>query len=333
MLHWSIHQLQLNLKYTWKISRNATDFKVNSIITCTDNIHEGRGEAAPNIRYNETPELLLASFEQFVNAGANAIKNANDLSLLLNQVNVPNALRFGIEQAYIHYLCAQRNESIYEFLKIEQPAKTHTCYTLPIMEPSKVVTFFNENNLDRFAYLKIKISVEGALDEIKTLASMYDKPILVDANEAWKDPDALINFMDSLKGLNIAMIEQPMHSSMVDEYKYVKPHVKLPLMADESFCAHVDFNELKQQFDAVNMKLMKAGGYLNGLRLIYEAKKYGLTTMVGCMVETTLGMSGAYAFTGLCNYADLDGYMIVENEPYGLLQEVDGEVYLMVDSR
>ena len=105
MLHWSINQLQLNLKYTWKISRNATDFKVNSIITCTDHIHEVKGEAAPNIRYNETPELLLASFEQFVNAGANAINNANDLSLLLNQVNVPNALRFGIEQAYIHYLC------------------------------------------------------------------------------------------------------------------------------------------------------------------------------------------------------------------------------------
>jgi L-alanine-DL-glutamate epimerase-like enolase superfamily enzyme len=264
----------------------------------------------------------------FINAGANQIKSANDLSVILNQINAPNALRFGIEQAYIHFLCAQKGQTIYEFLKIDKPLKTNTCYTLPIMEPTEIVSFFNENNLNRFAYLKIKISVDGALDEIKTLASIYQKPILIDANEAWKDPDALINFIDEMRGLNIAMIEQPMHSSMVNEYKYVKPRISLPLMADESFCAHVDFAELKLQFDAVNMKLMKAGGYLNGLRLIHDAKKNGMKTMIGCMVETTLGMSGAYAFSGLCNYADLDGYMIIENEPFGILKEENGVVSL-----
>lgn len=328
MLNWSINQIKLGLKYAWKISRNTSDFKINSIITCSDEHFSGKGEAAPNIRYNETPEVLLNSFDEFLSAGANEIKNANDLSILLHKINAPNALRFGIEQAYIHFLCAQRNESIYDFLKIEKPLKTNTCYTLPIMEPSSIIKFFSENNLNRFAYLKIKISVDGALDEIKTLSSIYKKPILIDANEAWKDPDALINFMHNLNGLNIGIIEQPMHSSMVNEYKYVKPRVTLPLMADESFCSHVDFKELKLQFDAVNMKLMKAGGYLNGLRLIYEAKKYGFKTMVGCMVETTLGMSGAYAFSGLCNLADLDGYMLIENEPFKLLSEENGEVTL-----
>lgn len=330
MLHWSINQIKLDLKYSWKISRNSSDYKINSIITCGDGKFNGNGEVAPNIRYNETPEILLNSFEEFLRAGANEIKNANDLSILLNQINAPNALRFGIEQAYIHFICAQRNMSIYNFLKIEKPLKTNTCYTLPIMEPADIITFFNDNNLNRFAYLKIKISVNGALDEVKTLSSIYKKPILIDANEAWKDPDELINFMDSLKGINIAMIEQPMHSSMVNEYKYVKPRAALPLMADESFGSHVDFTELKLQFDAVNMKLMKAGGYLNGLRLIYEAKKHGFKTMVGCMVETTLGMSGAYAFSGLCNLVDLDGYMLIKNEPFNLLSEKNGEITLNI---
>jgi L-alanine-DL-glutamate epimerase-like enolase superfamily enzyme len=71
---------------------------------------------------------------------------------------------------------------------------------------------------------------------------------------------------------------------------------------------------------------MKAGGFLNGLRLIHEAKRNGLKTMVGCMVETTLGMSGAYAFSGMCNYVDLDGFMIIENEPFGYLREENGLV-------
>jgi hypothetical protein len=124
MLHWSINQIKLDLKYTWKISRNATTYKINSIITCSDEFHIGQGEVAPNIRYNETPELILNSFEQFVNAGANQIKNASELSVILNQINAPNAMRFGIEQAYIHYLCAQNNQTIYEFLKIEKPLRT-----------------------------------------------------------------------------------------------------------------------------------------------------------------------------------------------------------------
>jgi L-alanine-DL-glutamate epimerase-like enolase superfamily enzyme len=328
MLNWKIEQLQLNLKYTWKISRNATNFKINSIITCSDKINEGKGETAPNIRYNETPELMVQVFGKFTAAGANNIKNANELSVILNEINTPSALRFGIEQAYIHYLCSKENITIYDFLKIEKSHKSNTCYTLPIMEPNEIVTFFNQNNLNRFAYLKIKTSVDGALDEVKTLSSIYNKPILIDANEAWKDADQLINFIDNLKGCNIAFIEQPMHSSMVAEYKYVKPRISLPLMADESFCAHVDFQELKLQFDAVNMKLMKAGGYLNGLRLIYEAKKNGFKTMVGCMVETTLGISGAYAFTSLTNFADLDGYMLIDKEPYGFLKEENGQVML-----
>lgn len=327
MLNWSIKQIQLDLKYTWKISRNATDFKINSIITCNDLVNEGKGEAAPNIRYNETPEIILESFEKFITSGANSIKNANELSILLNEINAPNALRFGIEQAYIHYLCATRNENLYQFLKIERPLKVNTCYTLPIMSPDKIKVFYLENNLERFAYLKIKISVDGALDEVKALSSIYNKPILIDANEAWKDPDALINFVEKLKGLNIEFIEQPMHSSMVDEYKYLKPRISLPLMADESVCSQVDFNEIKKQFDGINMKLMKAGGYLNGLRLICEAKRNGLKTMVGCMVETTLGMSGAFALSGMCNYADLDGYMLINNEPFNLLYEKDGFVF------
>lgn len=329
MLNWEIEQLRLNLKYTWKISRNATDFKINSLITCSDNQFQGKGEAAPNIRYNETPELMVTYFEKFVAAGANYINNIDELSVILKQTKVPNALRFGIEQAYINYLCKKSNQSIFEFLKISKPQKVNTCYTIPIMEPSDLVKFFNQNNLDRFPYLKIKISVEGAFDEISALAAIYKKPILIDANEAWKNADELIEFSNKLQKFNIAVIEQPMHSSMVNEYKYVKPRIKLPLMADESFCEEVNFEALKQQFDAVNMKLMKAGGFLNGLRLIHDAQKNGFKTMVGCMVETTLGMSGAFALSGLTNFADLDGYLLIENEPFKLLEETNGQITMI----
>ena len=96
MLHWSINQIKLDLKYTWKISRNATIYKINSIITCSDEKYKGQGEVAPNIRYNETPELILNSFEQFVNSGANQIKNASELSVILNLINAHYYFSFSI---------------------------------------------------------------------------------------------------------------------------------------------------------------------------------------------------------------------------------------------
>jgi L-alanine-DL-glutamate epimerase-like enolase superfamily enzyme len=107
---------------------------------------------------------------------------------------------------------------------------------------------------------------------------------------------------------------------------FIKKHLKLPIIADESCLDSVDFSLIKQQFSGINVKLMKAGGILNGLHLINEAKKHNLITMIGCMVETTLAMHAAWVLASLTNYADLDGYMIISNEPFGYLAENDGMV-------
>jgi L-alanine-DL-glutamate epimerase-like enolase superfamily enzyme len=149
---------------------------------------------------------------------------------------------------------------------------------------------------------------------------------LVDANEAWKDPETLLRFMEGLTPFHIEFVEQPLPSTMVDEYLYLKPRSPYTLMADESICADADFESLKKQFHGVNMKLMKAGGYRNGIRLLKEAKQHGLKTMVGCMVETTLGMQGAWHLCALSDYADLDGYLVIKDEPFGMLKEEDGLV-------
>jgi L-alanine-DL-glutamate epimerase-like enolase superfamily enzyme len=116
----------------------------------------------------------------------------------------------------------------------------------------------------------------------------------------------------------------------VDDYKAVKKLQLFPLMADESVCDEANFEEITQQFDYVNMKLMKAGGYLNGLHIINEAKAHNLKTMVGCMVETSLGISSAWHLCSLTNYADLDGYLIVKEEPFGLLKEENGKINLNI---
>ncbi|MDP1727747.1 MAG: enolase C-terminal domain-like protein [Bacteroidota bacterium] len=323
-MEWSIKKIQLELKYTWKISRNESSFKENFIVEACEGKFIGIGEVAPNIRYNETPENVLENFYKFLNSESLAVKSLDDLTNLLGKIKLPNALRFGIESAYIHMLCKKENKSIFELLETPNPSIVASCYTLPIMDIAEIETFFNSHQLGRFGHIKIKVSEEGAIEHLNALNKICSVPIMIDANEAWKDVDLLINFLQRLKHLHIAFIEQPLPASMKEEYLYLKKHCPFPLMADESVLDQPDFDLLQQQFNGINMKLMKAGGYLNGLRILNEARKRKMETMVGCMVETTLGISSAWNLCANTNYADLDGCLIVANEPYNLLKEENG---------
>jgi len=331
-MEWIIKPIKLELKYTWKLSRNSSDYKVNYLIGVKDGLHAAQGEVAPNIRYNETAEIIESAFENFKNKASEVF--GQDLGIhaftnLLDELDLPHALRFGIESAYIHLQCAKSKQSLNQYLQIPAPIKVATCYTLPIMEHKLIAEFYNTYNLDRFQYIKIKVNAETGIEELSALSKVCPKPLMIDANEAWKNPDDLMVFMKQLSPYRIAFVEQPMPSAMEDAYKYLKPKSPYVIMADESCLAEANINALQNQFSGINMKLMKSGGYLNGLRIINEAKQLGLKTMVGCMVETTLGMSGAWALCGLTDYADLDGYMIIKDEPFNILSEENGWVEMI----
>lgn len=326
MIKLTIKPLVLNLKYVWKISRNSSAEKTNFIICAEHNQLKGFGEVAPNIRYNETPEAVLFAFENFCKTIEDTASPEDIIELLAN-INMPSALKFGIEQALINLICRIKNLSLSTYLNITKPQYVQSCYTLPIMDANNIIPFVEKYNLKRFTNLKLKVSTTNNFDELKQLAKIYKKPIFIDGNETWENPDDVIKFIEKVNKYSIAFIEQPMPANMIDEYIYLKKNSTLPLMADESCLAKNDFNIISKQFNGVNMKLMKAGGILNGIKILNQAKQYGLITMVGCMIETTLGMHVAWLLSSLANYADLDGYMIIENEPYGMLSEENGKIY------
>ena len=142
----------------------------------------------------------------------------------------------------------------------------------------------------------------------------------------WKH--AFIYFLEGIKKKNIEFVEQPLPSSFLEESVYLKRYAPFRLFADESITAEADFGLLKKMFDGVNIKLMKAGGYLNAIRLLREAKNQGMQTMIGCMVETTLGISSACHLASQADYFDLDSFLLVKNEPYQLIDEHEGKLSL-----
>lgn len=325
VLNWSIKEIDFQLKYNWKISRNESQSKKNFFITASDHNSKGTGEVAPNIRYNESPEKIRSDFAHFLSLSPEKITKLDELNELLQTANMCNALRFGIESAYIHYLANKNNCSIEELLQIPPPVPVSTSYTLPIMDPGLMEAFIKEHHLKRFQFLKLKINQENAGDLMTEVNRCCPDQILrVDANEAWQDADCFLKFMGQYKHLNIEFYEQPFPSSQVEDYIYLKKRSPYEIIGDESITHNPDFKLIKQQFHGINMKLMKAGGYQNGLNILRQAEANGLKTMVGCMIESTLGIFSAINLCSNVNYIDLDGFFVIENEPFNMISEQNG---------
>nr|WP_262904612.1 enolase C-terminal domain-like protein [Hymenobacter lucidus] len=182
--------------------------------------------------------------------------------------------------------------------------------------------------MSRFSVLKIKVNQESGFELLRALTqALPGRELIIDGNEAWTDADALLGFLEklpALPGLRVRLLEQPMPATCPDDYRYLRRRSPYPVFADESVTDTANFTEIAAQFHGVNMKLMKAGGYLNGIRLLQQTRAHGLQTMIGCMVETSLGIWSALQLSHLADVCDLDGFLILRDEPFGLVREQHG---------
>lgn len=328
MLKWDIELKRLDLKYTWAISRNASDFKINAFVKVSDGEIEGMGEAAPNVRYHESPEIFLQEIERFKRECTSSMRSAFDLSEWLAAEKYPNSLRFAIESAYIHYSAKKEGKPISTFLDLSTPTARDTAYTIPIMGEEKLEAYFREYRPDRFKYIKIKVNGENLESFIRQVRAHCANPFIIDANEAYTSPEKLLLDLEKSGETNIAFVEQPFPAGYNDAYAFLKERSPFPIFADESVTDSANFEELSKGFHGINMKLMKAGGYLNGIRLLKEAKKHGMSTMIGCMVESGLGISSGLQISSLADFLDLDSFLILKEDPFEWVKEENGKVFL-----
>jgi L-alanine-DL-glutamate epimerase-like enolase superfamily enzyme len=198
------------------------------------------------------------------------------------------------------------------------------------MAPDEVAGWLHAQGAARFKLLKVKVNQAEGLDLLRAVAAAVPgRPLLVDGNEAWTDADSLLQFLEAaaaVLGLAMQYLEQPLPAALAADYRYLRPRVQVPLLADESVTDEADFADIAQQFHGVNVKLMKAGGYQRGIELLRQTRAHGLVPMLGCMVETSLGIWSALQVSALANIHDLDGVLIVRDEPFGLVREEAGEL-------
>lgn len=327
MSKWKLTKIELPLKFNWHISRGQTTKKENFLIEYKDGEFYGRSEIAFNVRFNESAEKVVSQFDSFVHQCPTELHSLEQIHSVFSELSICNSLKFGIESAFLHFLSDLTGDEIHKILSVNRVQRVETSFSIPILPLDELENFFNTHSLNRFKSLKVKIQDTRQIDFINILSSMYDGKIRVDANEGFQNVEDVLEFCEEIVDSKIEFLEQPLPASQLEMYADLKKYCPFPLIADESVTSGVIGPEYKEFFDGVNIKLMKSGGYYKALKQLREARALGLKTMVGCMVETSLGISCGMNIAFGCDYADLDGFLLLEKDPMGLVTEEKGNLF------
>lgn len=328
MFSWSIKEIELPLKFTWNISRNSSDIKRNFIVEVKNGSIAAMGEVAFNVRYGETRELILEKFEEFKSQVPQDLNGVENLVAFLETMDLPQSLKFGIESSFVHYVAILSGKNVAQLMGTNVVSSVKTSFSIPIMEIGKVESFIRENNLQRFSVLKVKVNRDNAHDFCKEILRLTNVPLRVDANESFESASETLKFLENFESISrLEFLEQPLRSDLHEEMLELKKHSSVFLMADESVTKQEINNYYPERFHGINVKLMKAGGYMRALKQLRQAKLLGLKTMLGCMVETSLGISSALNISGGVDFYDLDGCLLIKEDPFKLVSEENGKIF------
>jgi L-alanine-DL-glutamate epimerase-like enolase superfamily enzyme len=318
----TLEKVELPLRVLWKISRNETQHKTNYYVCIEESGEKYYGEVAPNIRYGETPELIQQQFQELELTNITSFQELDDL---LEGKNLCKSLEYGVESAFVHYFAASENKSISEFLGLEEVDRVETSLSIPIMNPSEVEAYLEK--FEPHQVYKLKVDHDTAFSLIQqTLDCIGGARLRIDANEGWNSLDDLMELLAKFPDKNIEFIEQPFPSNMQAEYRKLYKIAPYPIMADESILDIADFAELSKEFHWVNIKLMKTGSYFRAIKLLTEAKKHGMKCMLGCMIESSVGIESAINLASLADAFDLDGALLLKEDPKQYVKYENGFV-------
>lgn len=318
---WSFEKRVLNLKVNWRLSRNQTTVKENFIVSLKTDHGLSQSEVAPNIRYGETIDNISAQIEEFKKI-SNETKSSEELLSRLDEIPFKHSLRFALESCLLSDLAKLKRQTLTEYLSLPAMKAVPTSFSMPIIPVNEIADYLAP--LSRFKSLKIKVNAESGTEMLAEIRKHTNAFLRVDANEGWTDFDAFMKFQETLKGLNIDFIEQPFPSHLQDEYRALKKQTPYVIMADESIEDVGDFRSLSEQFHAINIKLMKTGSLIKARDLLLKAHTHKMKTMIGCMIETTVGISYGMLYSGMVDFVDLDGFLLVKDEPFHLVSEAEG---------
>lgn len=274
----------------------------------------GWGEGSIPVNGGNSEKEMLACW-------ANAARSEMHFPVSIHQVQGwigeegPAPARCALELALLDRIGRVEGKVLYQILDLPEPEPLSTSFTIAIDTPQKMAEIARKEK--GYPILKVKLGGEDDEDCIAAIREVRpDAKIRVDVNAAWDLPMA-IKMARQLSVYNLELIEQPLASDQITEMGILQSTTKIPIVADESVRNLEDVHALGLAGVAgINLKLMKTGGILPALEMIQVAQDYNMRIMLGCTIETSLGVTAMAHLSGLADWIDLDAPLLVNNDPF-----------------
>ena len=324
-----LEPFRLELFKPFRISRDVYDYKDGIRVLLKYNGLTGLGEANEHVYYQVTQRDLhthLLELKKVVEQ-QDLIHPAEMYQLMEKSIGFQPFSLAAMDIAYWDLYAQSKEVPTRELFDLQSQGsiQNHSSYTISIdsLEEMK-----KEVLAHPFHYYKVKLGTADDIQLMQQLLSMSESKFYIDANCAW-DLNYALKFARSFENSNLVMIEQPMPSGKWDDMQILKQKTGISLVADESFIHWNDLPKCLDSFDGINIKLLKCGGITPAINIICQAQKLNAPVMIGCMMESTIGISAASQFTPWAKFIDIDSALFLKNDPAsGLEIRSDGEIIL-----
>ena len=309
-------KIRLELFHTWSISRGSSNAKENVLVYYSCQGKTGVGEAAHLTAAGQDAERTISELKQLIPlyektdpwyyydlpARAAAI------------VSHPAPAKAALDIAQLDWVGKMLGIPLFRLFGIDPRCQTPTSFSIGLDRPEVIAGKVAE--AEPYRVLKVKLGRADDEEIVRRLRQVSAKPLRVDANEGWSDKQTALRKIEWLAGQGVELVEQPLPRHMIEESRWLKERSPLPVIADESCQTARDIPRMAGAFHGINIKLMKAGGIQEALRMFGLARMMALDTMLGCMIESSVGISAAVQLQPLARWLDLDGSLLIRNDPF-----------------
>lgn len=302
----------LKLQHTFTISRESYDIQPTLIVELKNGEFSGYGEATSNPYYHITiPKMMedLKLLEPLIAENSNLTPEAFWNKMYPHLKHDMFAL-CALDLAYNDLYARRKGKKLYELWNYDIGHNPLTDYTIGIDTIEKMVEKMQELP---WPIYKIKLGTKEDIKIIKELRKHTDAIFRVDANCGWTVEETINNALE-LKKLGVEFIEQPLEADNWDGHRKIFLKSVLPIIADESCQMEADVIKCHNHFHGINVKLVKCGGLTSAKRMLLQAKELHMKTMVGCMTESSVGISAIAHLLPLLDYVDMDGALLLAKD-------------------
>jgi L-alanine-DL-glutamate epimerase-like enolase superfamily enzyme len=320
--------VRLNLQHTWTTTMSSSQYRDTLHTAYARDGITGHGEGAPIVRYHEDAAgaQKAADSVRDLLLSADPMQFAKIMAEVFQRVPGEWAGKAAIDIALMDWVGQKLKIPLYSYFGLDPADTPLTTFSIGIDTPE--ITKQKTREAEDFPILKVKVGLATDEPTIEAVRSVTKKPLRVDANEGWTDKEEAVRKINWLEKMGVEFIEQPMPAEMIEETRWVRSRVHIPVIADEACQRASDIPKLRDAFDGVNVKLDKSGGMLEACRMIQIAKALGMKTMLGCMVSSSVSVTAAAHLSPLVDYADLDGNLLISNDPFHGVRVEKGKLIL-----